>query len=93
VRFIDFHRSIQIRIVLSFLTNIANNMVLHFMSIYFAGKLGDTAAGAVVIIGILAGVICGIFGGYYADRLGRKKMMVFAEGIWVVCILIMAWSN
>jgi DHA1 family multidrug resistance protein B-like MFS transporter len=93
MRFIDFHRSIQLRIALSFLTSTANNMVLPFMSIYFAGKLGDTAAGAVVIIGILAGVICGIFGGYYADRIGRKKMMVLAEGIWAVCFLVMAWSN
>lgn len=93
MRFHDFHRNVKLRIGLSFLSGTANNMVLPFMSIYFSGKLGDTSAGLVVILGILAGVISGIVGGYYADRIGRKKLMLTAEVGWMFCFMGMALCN
>ncbi|WP_261300900.1 MFS transporter [Paenibacillus andongensis] len=93
MRFRDFHRNVKLRIGLSFLSGTANNMVLPFMSIYFSGKLGDTSAGLVVILGILAGVIAGIIGGYYADRIGRKKLMLTAEIGWMLCFVGMAMAN
>ncbi|NOU98963.1 MFS transporter [Paenibacillus planticolens] len=93
MRFRDFHRNVKLRIGLSFLSGTANNMVLPFMSIYFSGKLGDTSAGLVVILGILAGVIAGFIGGYYADRIGRKKLMITAEIGWMICFMGMAVSN
>ncbi|NOU85848.1 MFS transporter [Paenibacillus sp. LMG 31460] len=93
MRFRDFHRNVKLRIGLSFLSGTANNMVLPFMSIYFSGKLGDTSAGLVVILGILAGVIAGIIGGYYADRIGRKKLMLTAELGWMLCFVGMALAN
>ncbi|MDR6549744.1 MFS transporter [Paenibacillus qinlingensis] len=93
MRFRDFHRNVQVRIGLSFLSGTANNMVLPFMSIYFSGKLGDTLAGLVVILGILAGVVAGIIGGYYSDRFGRKKLMLAAEIGWMLCFLLMAAAN
>ncbi|SDN76381.1 MFS transporter, DHA1 family, multidrug resistance protein B [Paenibacillus sp. yr247] len=93
MRFRDFHRNVKLRIGLSFLSGTANNMVLPFMSIYFSGKLGDTNAGLVIILGILAGVVSGIIGGYYADRIGRKKLMLTAEIGWMLCFMGMALSN
>ncbi|MBP1961710.1 MFS transporter [Paenibacillus aceris] len=93
MRFRDFHRNVKLRIGLSFLSGTANNMVLPFMSIYFSGKLGDTSAGLVVILGILAGVVAGFVGGYYADRIGRKKLMLTAEIGWMICFMGMALSN
>ncbi|MFD0697054.1 MFS transporter [Paenibacillus sp. GCM10027628] len=93
MRFRDFHRNVKIRIGLSFLSGTANNMVLPFMSIYFSGKLGDTSAGLVVILGIIAGLMAGIIGGYYADRIGRKKLMLAAEVGWMLSFLGMALSN
>ncbi|MBD0383104.1 MFS transporter [Paenibacillus sedimenti] len=93
MRFRDFHRNVKIRFGLSFLSGTANNMVLPFMSIYFSGKLGDTSAGLVVILGIAAGVMAGIIGGYYADRIGRKKLMIAAEVGWMLSFMGMALSN
>lgn len=93
MRFRDFHRNVKLRIGLSFLSGTANNMVLPFMSIYFSGKLGDTSAGLVVILGILAGIVAGIVGGYYADRIGRKKLMLTAEMGWMFCFMGMAVAN
>ena len=93
MRFRDFHRNVKLRIGLSFLSGTANNMVPPFMSIYFSGKLGDTSAGLVVILGILAGFIAGIIGGYYADRIGRKKLMLTAELGWMLCFVGMAMAN
>ncbi|OCT14325.1 hypothetical protein A8709_26230 [Paenibacillus pectinilyticus] len=93
MRFRDFHSNVQLRIGLSFISGTANNMVLPFMSIYFSGKLGDTLAGMVVILGILAGVVAGIIGGHYSDRFGRKKLMLGAEIGWMICFLLMAAAN
>ncbi|OPH47302.1 hypothetical protein BC351_12450 [Paenibacillus ferrarius] len=93
MRFRDFHHNVKLRIGLSFLSGTANNMVLPFMSIYFSGKLGNTTAGLVVIIGILAGIAAGMIGGYYADRIGRKKLIIAAEIGWMLCFLGMAIAN
>ncbi|MEC0229072.1 MFS transporter [Paenibacillus alba] len=93
MRFRDFHHNVKLRIGLSFLSGTANNMVLPFMSIYFSGKLGNTTAGLVVIIGILSGIAAGMIGGYYADRIGRKKLLITAEIGWMLCFLGMAMAN
>ncbi|UJF35910.1 MDR family MFS transporter [Paenibacillus hexagrammi] len=93
MRFRDFHRNVKLRIYMNFLSGTANNMVLPFMSIYFSGKLGDTSAGLAVILGIVAGVAAGICGGYYSDRIGRKKLMLLAEAGYTAAFAVMAVAN
>jgi DHA1 family multidrug resistance protein B-like MFS transporter len=91
--FLAMHRNIQIRIVTSFLTRIVGSMIFPFMAIYFAQKLGGMLAGILLFINGLVSLITGLYGGYIADRIGRKKVLLFGQGILVISFAIMALAN
>ncbi|MEC0267711.1 MFS transporter [Paenibacillus anseongense] len=91
--FFQFHPNVRLRIALSFLTNILSNMVIPFMSIYFARTLGTTIAGTATTISIAVALISATIGGHYADRVGRKKMMLIGEGVALLAYTIMTFAN
>lgn len=93
MRFRDFHPNVKLRIGLSFFTNVLGNMVTPFMAVYFAATLGTTIAGVATIISIIVGLVSATLGGYYADRIGRKKIMVLAESLGAIAYLTMAVAN
>lgn len=90
MRFRDFHPNVRIRVILNFATNTFINMIMPFMSIYFADRIGPAIAGTNVMLSIVAGIFFSMLGGYYADRFGRRKLMILAESILLlsfVCIM------
>lgn len=91
--FWDMHRNIKIRIITSFLTRTVGTMIFPFMAIYFSVKLGSVIAGVLLLINVMASLIIGLYGGYIADRLGRKKVMVVGQVIQVVAIACMGIAN
>lgn len=93
MKFTDFHRTIQLRIGLSFGTNLISNLAIPFMAIYFSNRLGTTLAGLATILSIVVGVASGFVGGYYADRIGRKKLVLLAEALWCASCIFMALAN
>lgn len=93
MRFRDFHSNVKLRIIMSFFTNTLSNMVTPFMAVYFAKTLGTTSAGTATIVSIIVGLLFAAAGGHYADRLGRKPMMVLAEGISTAAYITMALMN
>ena len=93
MRFRDFHPNIQIRIITSFLSRFVGTMIFPFMAIYFSVKLGQSIAGVLLIINILASVIVSFYGGYIADIVGRKKVMVISQIIQVFAFAVMAIAN
>lgn len=50
------------------------------MSIYFAQSFGKGLTGLLLTLSQVLSVLVNLFGGYFADRLGRKTVMVFAAG-------------
>ncbi|MFS0838242.1 MFS transporter [Paenibacillus sp. 1P03SA] len=93
MRFRDFHPNVKIRITLHFVTGILSGMVLPFMAVYFAKTLGTTIAGLAVMGNITAGVAATFIGGYYADRIGRKKLMLASELVCTAAYAVMAAAN
>ncbi|MBY6036495.1 MFS transporter [Fictibacillus nanhaiensis] len=91
--FKELHRNIKIRIITSFLTRIVGTMIFPFMAIYFSLKFGQVLAGILLIVNVLISLFIGFYGGYIADRIGRKKIMVTAQGIQVAAIAVMAIAN
>ncbi|OGX68623.1 MAG: hypothetical protein A2189_05665 [Paenibacillus sp. RIFOXYA1_FULL_44_5] len=91
--FKQFHRNIQIRLLANFISSLSYNMVLPFMSIYFAERLGTTKAGLLLSISVIVSLVSGIYGGYFADRVGRKKLMIVSEGIWLISYTVMTIAN
>ncbi len=67
--------------------------IFPFMAIYFASYFGASLTGFLLILNIVVGMIVGLYGGYYADRVGRKKLMVIAGTIRMVAFFLMAFAN
>jgi MFS transporter, DHA1 family, multidrug resistance protein B len=91
--FRELHRNIKIRIITSFLTRIVGTMIFPFMAIYFSMKVGQVMAGFLLIINVLVSLFVSFYGGYIADRVGRKKVMVTAQAIQVAAFAVMALAN
>ncbi|WP_020061024.1 MDR family MFS transporter [Bacillus sp. 123MFChir2] len=91
--FWSMHRNIKIRIITSFLTRTVGTMIFPFMAIYFSIKLGAALAGFLLLLNVIASLIVGLYGGYIADTLGRKKVMIIGQVIQVVSIACMGVAN
>lgn len=89
----SLHRNIQIRILTSFLTRIVGSMIFPFMAIYFADKLGESVAGILLLINVGVSILTGFYGGYLADKVGRKKVMVWGQILTVFSYVIMTFAN
>ncbi|WP_312115964.1 MDR family MFS transporter [Brevibacillus reuszeri] len=93
MNFSDLHPNIRIRIVTSFLTRLVGMMIFPFMAIYFSDKLGQALAGVLLFVTICAQILMGFYGGYLADRWGRKKVMVYGQWVQCFAFVIMALAN
>jgi MFS transporter, DHA1 family, multidrug resistance protein B len=77
--FRTLHPNIRIRIYTSFLSRVVGSAVFPFMAIYFTSKINATVAGILVLIQVAVQFLSGLYGGYLADVLGRKRLMVAGE--------------
>ncbi|MGG4443879.1 MDR family MFS transporter [Brevibacillus fortis] len=91
--FSQLHPNIRIRIVTSFLTRLVGNMIFPFMAIYFSAKLGPAITGLLLVLAVCAQILMGFYGGYLADRWGRKKVMVYGQWIQCFALFIMMAAN
>lgn len=91
--FRNYHRNIKIRIAQIFLSDMVSGAIFPFIAIYFAEYFGATITGLLLVINVIVSLFVGLYGGYYADRVGRKKLMVIAGIIRMVAFFIMTFAN
>ncbi|SHH96402.1 MDR family MFS transporter [Virgibacillus chiguensis] len=91
--FKQFHLNIKIRMVVSFVSDIAEMSIFPFMAIYFSSNLGIAWAGAILTLTTVVSIIFGMYGGSFADRFGRKKVMVAGSMIQTISFVIIALAN
>lgn len=80
----NWDRNLKVRLFGEFMMNVTFWMFFPFLTIYFTEAFGKTTAGLLLIMSQLLGVFANLMGGHFADRFGRKRMMVlssFANGI------------
>lgn len=93
MRFRDFHRNVKTRIYVMFIVGIAQAMTTPFMAIYFDRSYGKTFTGLLFVSSILASIVAGTISGYWADKVGRKKILVSTEIVFFACYLVTALAN
>ncbi len=93
MHFRDFHKNVKIRILVMFAFGMVQATTMPFMAIYFARNFGEIITGELLAIAVLASMISGAVGGYYADRIGRRKIMIWSELVFLIAYLCMAISN
>ncbi|RWZ60852.1 MFS transporter [Halobacillus fulvus] len=77
--FKSLHRNIKIRIYTAFLSRIVGSAVFPFMAIYFTKEWNAAIAGVLVLTQVLIQFLSGLYGGFLADLIGRKRLMVVGE--------------
>ncbi|WP_027725388.1 MDR family MFS transporter [Tuberibacillus calidus] len=93
MRFRDFHINIKIRIIETFLSRTVSGMVFPFMTIYLAAHFSAKLTGILLLINVMVGAVANFIGGYYADLVGRKKLLVTAESLRFIAFVVMTLSN
>ncbi|TYS89784.1 MFS transporter [Rossellomorea aquimaris] len=77
--FSTLHPNIKVRIYTSFLSRVVGSAVFPFMAIYFTREINASVAGILLLIQVAVQFIAGLYGGYLADIIGRKQLMVAGE--------------
>lgn len=87
------HKNIRIRIYNNFISKLASSTIFPFMAIYFSINFGEYIAGILVIIQVIIQFFVGLYGGYLADIIGRKTIMVYGEALKSIAFICMALFN
>ena len=76
----EYPRSIWAMTGGTFINSFGGSMVFPLFTLYFTGKFGITVAeaGLLVVLFTVGGLIGGPLGGWLADRIGRKGVMIFS---------------
>ncbi len=92
MNFRDWDLNLKVRISGELLMGVLFWMYFPFMMLYFTDEFGKSLAGILMMVPPVMGVLANLFGGYWADRFGRKRMMVIALGVEVAALLVFAFS-
>lgn len=93
MKFKELHLNIKIRILINFVQKLTQMTVFPFMAIYFSSHFGLKLAGILMILSVVAAMIASFYGGYFADKIGRKKVLLSGEKLRFISMLLMAVFN
>lgn len=78
MRFRDWDINLKVRLIGEAFVQISFWMIFPFLTIYFSESFGRGITSILLMISQIIAVICGLFGGYFADQYGRRRMMLIA---------------
>lgn len=84
MKFRDWDVNLKVRLFGEALLDISFWTVFPFLTLYFSDSIGRALTSILLIFSQILAVITALFGGYFADTYGRKRMMsisVIGEGI------------
>lgn len=67
--------------------------ILPFMAVYFSSHLGAGTAGLLLAFTMAAGIGIGLWTGHLSDVIGRKRIIVTAQGLQVLSLGVMAVAS
>lgn len=70
--------NLKVRLVGELITHTFFWMYFPFMALYFSDSFGKDIAGIMLMVPPLLGMMSNLFGGYLADKVGRKPTMLLS---------------
>jgi DHA1 family multidrug resistance protein B-like MFS transporter len=89
----ELHRNVKIRLMVVVLNMGGQSLIIPFMAIYLAKYYGAALAGILFFITVFGSIVSSLCGGYYADRFGRKNIIVFGSVVQLLSALILSAGN
>ncbi|KMM36774.1 MFS transporter [Guptibacillus hwajinpoensis] len=92
MKFLSFHRNVKLRLMDSTINILLSTMIFPFLAIYYAKNLGESMAGLILLVSIIFSMAGSMVGGHYSDRMGRKKLLIYASVFrlfFSICIILL----
>ncbi|MGG4468418.1 MFS transporter [Paenibacillus alvei] len=93
MRLRDWDQNLKIRLAGESVVNITFWMFFPFLAIYFTDSFGKSTAGLLLILSQVVSCAANLLGGYYADKYGRKRMMVLSALAQGAAFTVFAFSS
>jgi MFS transporter, DHA1 family, multidrug resistance protein B len=89
-RFFALHSNVRIRIGLALVSKLIDAMILTFIAIYLAARVGTALTGALILLFALFAVFGMLAGGHLSETRGRRPMLIAGDLIGCAFLVLMA---
>ena len=89
-KFMTLHRNVRIRIGLAFIYKMIDAMILTFIAIYLAARVGIVTTGALILLFALFAVLGMLVGGHLSEKWGRRPILIVGDVFGTAFLVVMA---
>jgi MFS transporter, DHA1 family, multidrug resistance protein B len=89
-KFFALHRTVRIRLGLAFVSKLIDAMILTFIAIYLAARVGLALTGALILVFAVFAVFGMLTGGHISERRGRRPVLIAGDLIGCTFLVLMA---
>ena len=83
------HRNVRVRIGLAFVHKLIDAMILTFIAIYLAARVGIATTGALILLFAVFAVFGMLLGGHLSEKWGRRPVLIVGDVIGTAFLVLM----
>jgi DHA1 family multidrug resistance protein B-like MFS transporter len=88
-KFMALHRNVRVRIGLAFVHKLIDAMILTFIAIYLASRVGIATTGALILLFAVFAVFGMLLGGHLSEKWGRRPVLIIGDLIGTAFLVLM----